>query len=228
MRLHKLGSLALAALLSLSVAIPPAVAGPGDRDRNGYGRDRQHGQERYDRGRYDRGPRHDHGPRYDQGPRNGPRYDRYYGPPPGWYDRGGHHVRHWDVPPARRRVYHDVVVVRPHGHWYSGYGHYRRDNDALAFLGLTAISLLALNALSETQQRAHEEAQIRATTAPIGQPVIWSDGGYGGSVTPLREGRTPAGAYCREFQQQVIIGGRREDAYGTACMQPDGAWQVVG
>lgn len=215
MRLRKLGSLAMAALLTLSVAAPPALAGPGDRDRDGYGRGHQHGHdrhERYDRGRNDRGPR----------------YDRYYGPPPGWYDRGGHHVRHWDVPPARRRVYHDVVVVRPHGHWYSGYGHYRRDNDALAFLGLTAISLLALNALSESQQRAHEDAQIRATMAPIGQPVIWSDGRYGGSVTPLREGRTPAGAYCREFQQQVIIGGQREDAYGTACMQPDGSWQVVG
>jgi triosephosphate isomerase len=36
-----------------------------------------------------------------------------------------------------------------------------------------------------------------------------------------------AGRYCREFQQTVTIGGRTEQAYGTACMQPDGAWEVI-
>jgi surface antigen len=35
------------------------------------------------------------------------------------------------------------------------------------------------------------------------------------------------GAYCREFQQTVSIGGREERAYGTACRQPDGSWKVV-
>ena len=33
--------------------------------------------------------------------------------------------------------------------------------------------------------------------------------------------------YCREFTKVVDIGGRRESAYGTACMQPDGSWQIV-
>lgn len=33
--------------------------------------------------------------------------------------------------------------------------------------------------------------------------------------------------YCREFTQVVDIGGRAESAYGTACMQPDGSWQIV-
>lgn len=217
MALRDVGKLAVASVLALCLAVPPAVA--GDRDRDGRGRDWHDDR--------DRGRDHDRGrDRWDdRGP--GPAY-RYGGPPPGWYDRGGYPVRHWDVPPARRRVYRDVVVVRPYGHWYGGYGHYRRDNDALAFLGLTAITLLALNSLNEGQQRAHEDAQIRATTAPIGQPIIWSDGQATGTVTSLREGRTPQGAYCREFQQRVTIGGRTEDAYGTACQQPDGSWQVVG
>ena len=34
----------------------------------------------------------------------------------------------------------------------------------------------ALDFMSEAQQRALEDAQIRATSAPIGEPIIWSDG----------------------------------------------------
>jgi len=29
----------------------------------------------------------------------------------------------------------------------------------------------------------------------------------------------------REYQTTVVVGGRRVPAYGTACLQPDGAWQ---
>ncbi|MGQ4810573.1 hypothetical protein NKDENANG_04051 [Candidatus Entotheonellaceae bacterium PAL068K] len=33
--------------------------------------------------------------------------------------------------------------------------------------------------------------------------------------------------YCREFQRDVIIDGKPERAYGTACLQPDGTWKIV-
>lgn len=33
--------------------------------------------------------------------------------------------------------------------------------------------------------------------------------------------------YCREFQREVIIDGKPERAYGTACLQPDGSWKIV-
>jgi len=33
--------------------------------------------------------------------------------------------------------------------------------------------------------------------------------------------------YCREFTNVVLIGGRHQSAYGRACYQPDGSWQVV-
>lgn len=72
------------------------------------------------------------------------------------------------------------------------------------------------------------QANQRAQAAPINQPIQWSNpetGNYG-TVTPVREGRTQNGAYCREFQQTVTIGGKTESAYGTACRQPDGTWKV--
>jgi hypothetical protein len=33
--------------------------------------------------------------------------------------------------------------------------------------------------------------------------------------------------YCREYTKTIIIGGRSERAYGTACYQSDGAWEIV-
>jgi len=73
--------------------------------------------------------------------------------------------------------------------------------------------------------RATENAHI----APIGQPVVWHnpDSGNQGSVTPVREGRnTSTGAYCREYQQSVTVNGQTQEAYGTACRQPDGSWKI--
>jgi len=151
------------------------------------------------------------------------------------YHKGGPHAKHYVirrdhpvvVPEKRIRRYRDVVVLRPYGHWYPGYGHYHTDSDAFKWLALTAITLKVLDNLNEAQERAHEQAQVRATTAPIGETIIWQEDGASGAVTATREGTSTAGRYCREFQQKVTIGGRTEEAYGTACLQPDGSWEVV-
>jgi len=34
--------------------------------------------------------------------------------------------------------------------------------------------------------------------------------------------------YCREYTRTVYIGGCSQDAFGTACLQPDGSWMIVG
>ncbi|MGH1403093.1 MAG: RT0821/Lpp0805 family surface protein [Alphaproteobacteria bacterium] len=72
---------------------------------------------------------------------------------------------------------------------------------------------------------AVEEAQ----TAPVGEPISWNnpDTGNHGEVVATKDGYSASGKYCREFQQTVFIGGQEESAYGTACQQPDGSWQIV-
>jgi hypothetical protein len=125
------------------------------------------------------------------------------------------------------RWYRDVWIVRPYGHRYPGYGHYYRDDDAYEWLAFTAITLAILDYLNEAQQREYEAAQIRATTAPVGERIFWRQGDADGYVVATREGTSVSGRYCREFQQEVTIGGRSEDAYGTACRNPDGSWEVV-
>eukprot|EP00752_Nemacystus_decipiens_P001106 g1106.t1 len=47
-----------------------------------------------------------------------------------------------------------------------------------------------------------------------------------GTVTPVETYQRADGSYCREFQQTVTIGGQTEEAYGTACRQPDGSWRI--
>ncbi|HEX2859408.1 MAG TPA: hypothetical protein VHP58_04335 [Alphaproteobacteria bacterium] len=37
---------------------------------------------------------------------------------------------------------------------------------------------------------------------------------------------TTGGDYCREYTQTFTIAGKTQKGYGTACLQPDGSWQL--
>ena len=110
----------------------------------------------------------------------------------------------------RTRVYSGMRVVRPYGHSYLGFGYYT--TDAFAFLGLTALTLAILDQASESQQRAHEQAFVQATTVPVGETIAWNDESASGNVTVVRTGIRPNGQPCREFQQTVTIGGQTQSA----------------
>ena len=77
-------------------------------------------------------------------------------------------------------------------------------------------------AMNQTMQRSLEDS-------PAGTTSKWNNpsSGHAGTITPRPTYQTRRGTYCREFQQTVTVGGRTEEAYGTACRQPDGSWQVV-
>jgi surface antigen len=83
--------------------------------------------------------------------------------------------------------------------------------------------------MDDVDKMKAERAYTQATEAPIGEEIAWSnpDSGNRGAVAPSREGTSTSGKYCREFRQTVTIGGRTEQAYGVACQQPDGSWEVV-
>jgi surface antigen len=78
--------------------------------------------------------------------------------------------------------------------------------------------------------RADEQAMAQQTQYALaqGQPTSWNnpETGHYGSVTP-QQSFYQNGQYCREYQQTVVIGGQTQQAYGTACRQPDGTWQIV-
>jgi surface antigen len=62
--------------------------------------------------------------------------------------------------------------------------------------------------------------------SPIGVPISWQGDNDYYQVTPVRDYRTD-GRYCREYQTHATVGGRTQDTYGTACMQPDGSWEIM-
>jgi len=76
---------------------------------------------------------------------------------------------------------------------------------------------------------AAETSQHSFETSKVGTTTTWTnpDSGHSGTVTPTKTYQTAQGEYCREFQQTVTVGGKTEDAYGTACRQPDGSWKIV-
>lgn len=72
-------------------------------------------------------------------------------------------------------------------------------------------------------------SQQSLETAKTGQTSNWSnpDSGNSGTITPTKTFRADNGSYCREYQQSITVGGKTEEAFGTACRQPDGSWKVV-
>ena len=46
------------------------------------------------------------------------------------------------------------------------------------------------------------------------------------SVAMMISDAAASQAYCREYQTKIMIAGKEEMAYGTACLKPDGAWQI--
>lgn len=77
----------------------------------------------------------------------------------------------------------------------------------------------------------YQKAQQSALeTAHAGETLPWRNpqSGHAGSFTPSNYYTNNAGQYCREYTQVVQIGGRSEEAHGTACREEDGTWRIVG
>lgn len=73
------------------------------------------------------------------------------------------------------------------------------------------------------------QAQEALEKNKTGESTNWMnpDTGSEVSIVPTRTYQSKAGEYCREYTTDVIVGGKKEEAYGTACRQPDGSWKIV-
>jgi len=103
-----------------------------------------------------------------------------------------------------------------------------------AVIGSSLLGGLIGGAIGDRMDAADKRQAQAATTkalesAPSGTATHWKnpDSGHYGSVTPVRTYQTQNGQYCREYRQTVTIGGEQNEAYGTACRQPDGSWKIV-
>lgn len=81
------------------------------------------------------------------------------------------------------------------------------------------------------QLAIQQTTQQTLETAQTGQTLPWRNeqsGNYG-TVTAgdWEYSDKTQGSYCREYTQEVIIAGEKQQAYGKACRQPDGTWKTV-
>lgn len=93
-----------------------------------------------------------------------------------------------------------------------------------AVLGALAGSNIGRQLDAYDERRAQRALEYNET----GAPSTWTnpDGGHRVTFIPTETYQASAGRYCREYRMHVEIGQRTEHAYGTACRQPDGTWQI--
>lgn len=176
------------------------------------------------------------------------RHDRYHG-------RGRGHDRDWNRRYWNKHHHHDRVVIRTAPRYVERTTYYQepvyssirctnRTNPLGLILGGAAGGILGHqfgkgngntaatiggavigSAIGASYQSCSEEV---FQSAPVGTPMVWqtADNRDYYSLTPTRDFRT-AGRYCREYQAVSTVAGRQQQTYGTACMQPDGSWEVV-
>ncbi len=82
---------------------------------------------------------------------------------------------------------------------------------------------------AEMDRRDAERAAYALQRVPAGQPYSWhnpqTDAYY--ELTPQDSYYGPRGAPCRRFEVEARVHGEIDETYGTACMQPDGTWDMA-
>ena len=79
--------------------------------------------------------------------------------------------------------------------------------------------------LDKNDQMYAQRAYTQAQSAPVGQTIAWNnpDNGNNGTVTTTRTG-VRNGLPCREYQQNITVGGKTQQLVGQACQNGDGTW----
>jgi len=159
--------------------------------------------------------------------------------------RGGHHGRGHPVFGGHRGGRHGFggghrgrfdfgFGHSGHGHGGVRFGHHGGGDAAAAIAGFGAGLLLY-----HTIDRARSRPAARTTHAPqpVRQPRLQRRQPAPPPVTGRRTGagepQTTASAQSspqclqeREYTTTVTIGGQEREAYGTACLTPDGSWHM--
>jgi surface antigen len=84
--------------------------------------------------------------------------------------------------------------------------------------------------LDQADRMYANQAMTQAYNAPLNHTISWNNpqSGHSGSYTPVQEGREAStGNLCRKYKQSIFVDGQAQTAYGTACQQSDGSWEIV-
>jgi surface antigen len=100
-----------------------------------------------------------------------------------------------------------------------------------AILGSLAGSQIGKHLDEEDQKKLQETQQFALENNRVNQKSTWDnpDTHHYGSITPIKtfDGRNHGYEVCREYTQEINVGGKKEQGYGTACRTADGAWKII-
>jgi surface antigen len=100
----------------------------------------------------------------------------------------------------------------------------------LATVGGTLIGAYIGGAVGQSMDDVDRMRMTQAfETNRTNQATSWHnpDTGNTYTVTPTHTYTNPRGQACREYSTTAIIGGKRQQIYGTACRTSDGSWKIV-
>ncbi len=96
-----------------------------------------------------------------------------------------------------------------------------------ALAGAAFGNWMGANLDPKDQQMHYETTNRTLESAKTGQQYGWSDPDTGaeGYIVPVRTYKS-SHQVCREYEQTVIIDGRRQTATGNACRTSNGSWEI--
>ena len=98
-----------------------------------------------------------------------------------------------------------------------------------ALFGAAAGNYLGAQLDDRDRMMAAQNLQYSMELNPDGTTSKWQNPNTGnsGSTYPTHTTVKDNGTPCREFTSTIIVGGKEEQGYGTACRQADGSWKIV-
>jgi hypothetical protein len=118
---------------------------------------------------------------------------------------------------SRKHGGHKQPSYRQHGHQRHYAKRDRDDDHLLPAILIGAVGLTAIMLASQSQAAAPRPQPVTYVQPPAPAP-------YPVTVAQAPDWQSASCLMTREYQTQITVGGRLVDAYGQACMQPDGSW----
>ena len=98
-----------------------------------------------------------------------------------------------------------------------------------AICGAVAGDRLGAQLDEKDRLMAAQNLQHSLENAPDGTTTAWKNpnSGHSGASSPTKTTVAASGTPCREFVTEIIVGGKTQQGYGTACRQADGSWKIM-
>ncbi len=93
----------------------------------------------------------------------------------------------------------------------------------------TLLGFLVGNSIGRSMDEADQACLSQSLEhAEDGQRIAWNnpDSGARYQITPSRTVQVAENRYCRQYTSTATLGGKVQTVHGTACRQPDGAWEI--